>query len=153
MHTHALMYAHMRSHVRVRVCSRARGYVRVYALAHARAYAPWGEIRRTSTSDTPYHTPRHAVSLLEVPRTPSRKRGSFQQIFLAEVGLLAPHPRARSTLFLSSSSRGRRPSASHTPLLHASPSSTCDFSCKNQRRFHRCKEGGNVIYFVCFLDD
>ncbi len=52
--------------------------VRAYALAYARirAYtcgrvrAPsvrWGEIRRTSRCDTPYHYPRYAVSLFGVP--------------------------------------------------------------------------------------
>ncbi len=93
--------------VHLRACKRAPTGTSVYVCTHVRvrtltcAYtcdrmrAPsvrWGEIRRTSRCDTPYHWSRYAVSLFGVPRTPSRKRGRFRQNFPAEVGLLAHTP-------------------------------------------------------------
>ncbi len=58
----------MRVRVRAGVCACTCGRVRVYVRARARAYAPWGEIRRVSGSDTAYHWSRYGVSLLEGPR-------------------------------------------------------------------------------------
>ncbi len=61
------MHAQARTRIRAGIHAYTCGYVRVHVRARTRAYAPWGEIRRTSRCDTPYHYPRHAVSLLGPP--------------------------------------------------------------------------------------
>ncbi len=66
---------HVQAHVRMRTHMYTRAYAhaytcehtRAYVRARARAYAPWGEIRRTSRCDTAYHYPRYAVSLFDPP--------------------------------------------------------------------------------------
>ncbi len=71
-----LYNAHTGIHTYTRACAHAP------TCAHTCAPSVrWGEIRRTSRCDTPYHWSRYAVSLFGVPRTPSRKRGSFRQNF------------------------------------------------------------------------
>ncbi len=65
--------------VRACMCACTCEHTRVYVLARARAYAPWGEIRRTSRCDTPYHWSRYAVSLLGPPRGGIRNEGENEQ--------------------------------------------------------------------------